>query len=128
MAVVQEVFQDKKSAVRRTNSDLWRYTLLVANFVVFGANLISVVARTKSSDVKVPIRLISSNELVQGSWWNSYLSLAVIFGFLLMSLVYSSRLKKLNPLYRNGVLVFGLCVQILAAAILYRVAGLSSLV
>jgi hypothetical protein len=127
MATVQEVFQDKKS-VRRTNSDLWRYTLLIANGAVFLISLGLVLARTKSSDVKVPIRLISSNELVQGNWWNSYLSLGIIFGFFVLSLIYSARLNKLNPLYRNGVLVLALCLQILAAAILYRVAGLSSLV
>lgn len=127
MATVQEVFQDKKSA-RRTNSDLWRYTLLISNFVVFVVNTVLVLARTKSSDVKVPVRLISNNELVQGSWWNSYLMLGIVFGFLILSLVYSSRLGKLNALYRNGVLVFGLCLQILALAILFRVAGLSSLI
>lgn len=128
MATVQEVFQDKKSVTRRTNSDLWFYSLMVLNFVVFILSFVLVLAKTKHSDVKVPVRLISNNELVQGNWWNSYLTLGIVFGFLILSLIYSSRLKKLDPLYRNGVLVLSLCLQIIATAILFRVAGLSSLV
>jgi hypothetical protein len=121
------VIQEKKTAAK-TNSDLWLYTLSGLNVLTFLITVLAVFVRTESSDVKVPIRLISSNEFVQGSWWNSYLMLAIIMGILVMTFVYSSRLKKLNPIYRNGVMVFGLCLQIFAAAILFRVSGLSSLI
>lgn len=115
-------------AVRKTNADLWFYTLCLANGTVFLFSALAVFIRAKSSEVKVPIRLIAGNEPVQGRWWSSYISLFIVFGFLVLSYIYSSRLKKLNPLYRNSVLVLGLCFQILAFAVLFRVAGLSSLI
>ncbi len=121
------VIQEKKTAAK-TNSDLWLYTLSGLNVLAFLITVLAVFVRTESSDVKVPIRLISSNEFVQGSWWNSYLILAIVLGFLVMTFIYSSRLKKLNPIYRNGVMILGLCLQIFAAAILFRVSGLSSLI
>ena len=114
--------------VRRTNADLWFYTLSALNVAVFLVSMLSVVLRSKSSDVKVPIRLVAGNGFVQGNWWNTYLLLAIVLGFLVMAFVYSSRLKKIDPIYRNGALVFGLCFQIFAAAVLFRVAGLSGLI
>lgn len=119
--------QEKKT-VRRTNSDLWFYTLSLANGVMFLLSTLAVLIRTKSSEVKVPIRLIAGNEPVQGRWWNSYIALFIVFGVLVMTFIYSSRLKKLDPLYRNAVLILGVCFQILAFAVLFRVAGLSSLI
>lgn len=114
--------------VRKTNADLWFYTLSLANGAVFLLTSLAVFIRAKSSEVKVPIRLIAGNEPVQGRWWSSYISLFIVFGVLVMTYIYSSRLKKLDPLYRNGVLVIGVCFQILAFAVLFRVAGLSSLI
>lgn len=119
--------QEKKT-IRRTNSDLWFYTLSLSNAVVFLLTSVAVFAKTKTSDVKVPVRLIAGNEAVQGRWWSSYLSLAVILGLLVMTFIYSTRLKKLDPLYRNAVLVLGVCLQIFAFAVLFRVAGLSTLI
>ena len=119
--------QEKKT-VRKTNADLWFYSLSLANLVVFLLSAVSVFFRTKTSEVKVPIRLIAGNEVVQGRWWSSYILLLITLGFLVMTFIYSARLKKLDPLYRNGVLVLGICFQILAFAVLFRVAGLSSLI
>lgn len=119
--------QEKKT-VRKTNSDLWFLTLSLLNGLVFALTALIVVVRANSSEVKVPIRLVAGNGFVQGNWWNSYLILAVVFGVLVMTFIYSSRLKKLDPLYRNGVIIFGLCFQIFALAVLYRVAGLTSLI
>ncbi|HRV75929.1 MAG: hypothetical protein H6799_01315 [Candidatus Nomurabacteria bacterium] len=119
--------QEKKT-VRRTNSDLWFYSLSIANVFVFLLSAVIVFFRTKTSEVKVPIRLIAGNEVVQGRWWNSYLLLLITLGLLVMAFVYSARLRKLDPLYRNGVLILGICFQILAFAVLFRVAGLSSLI
>ncbi len=113
---------------RKTNADLWFYTLSALNVLVFVFASITVILRAKASDVKVAIRLVAGNGFVQGSWWNSYLMLAVVLGFLLMTFIYSSRLKKIDPIYRNGVMVFGLCFQIFAAAVLFRAAGLSGLI
>jgi len=118
----------EKKTIRRTNSDLWFYTLSVSNATVFLLTCVAVFFRTKTSEVKVPIRLIAGNEAIQGRWWSSYILLAIILGFLVMTFIYSARLKKLDPLYRNGVLVLGVCFQILAFAVLFRVAGLSSLI
>jgi len=115
-------------SLRKTNADLWFYTLSALNVLVFVVSVVSVVLRTKSSDVKVAIRLVAGNGFVQGNWWNSYLMLAIVLGFLIMTFIYSSRLKKIDPIYRNGVLVFGLCFQIFAAAVLFRVAALSGLI
>ena len=106
---------EKKSG-RKTNSDLWFYSL-VAVFI-----------RAKSSDLRVPIRLVAGNEYVQGNWWNSYLILLIMFGFGTAMFIYSFRLKRLDSLYRNGVLLIGVCVQIIAFGVLFRVAGLSSLI
>lgn len=119
--------QEKKT-IRRTNSDLWFYTLSVANVGIFLLSAVAVFFRTKTSEVKVPIRLIAGNEVVQGRWWSSYMLLVITLGFLVMTFIYSARLKKLDPLYRNGVLILGVCFQILAFAVLFRVAGLSALV
>lgn len=114
--------------VRKTNSDLWFYTLSLANLAVFLFSSLAVFVRAKSSEVKVPIRLIAGNEPVQGRWWSSYIALLIVLGVLVMTFIYSTRLKKLDPLYRNGVLVLGICFQMLAFAVLFRVAGLSSLI
>lgn len=119
--------QEKKT-IRRTNSDLWLLTLSFLNVLTFIITSILVFLRVESSEVKVPIRLIAGNGFTQGNWWNTYLFLLVVFGVLIMTFIYSSRLKKLDPLYRNGILAFGLCFQIFACAILFRVAGLSSLI
>lgn len=119
--------QEKKT-VRRTNSDLWFYTLSLANVATFLITSLAVFFRTKTSEIKVPIRLIAGNEVVQGRWWSVYVLLFITLGFLVLSFIYSARLKKLDPLYRNGVLVLGLCFQIFALAVLFRVAGLSGLV
>lgn len=119
--------QEKKT-IRRTNSDLWFYTLSIANLAVFLFSVVAVFIRTKTSEVKVPIRLIAGNEVVQGRWWSSYALLVITLGFLVMTFIYSTRLKKLDPLYRNGVLILGVCFQILAFGVLFRVAGLSSLI
>lgn len=114
--------------VRKTNSDLWFYTLSLANVAVFFLTSLAVFVRAESSEVKVPIRLIAGNEPVQGRWWSSYIVLFIVLGVLVMTYIYSTRLKKLDPLYRNGVLVLGICFQMLAFAVLFRVAGLSSLI
>lgn len=119
--------QEKKT-IRRTNSDLWFYTLALANVVIYALSSVVVFIRAKSSEVKVPIRLIAGNEPVQGRWWSSYIALLIVLGFLVMTFIYSARLKKLDPLYRNAILIFGLCFQIFAMAVLFRVAGLSALV
>lgn len=119
--------QEKKT-VRRTNSDLWFYTLTLANVGIFLIASLAVFFRTKTSEIKVPIRLIAGNEVVQGRWWSVYVLLFITLGFLVLSFVYSARLKKLDPLYRNGVLILGLCFQIFALAVLFRIAGLSGLV
>ena len=97
---------EKKSG-RKTNSDLWFYSLAL---------------------LRVPIRLVAGNEYVQGNWWNSYLILLIMFGFGTAMFIYSFRLKRLDSLYRNGVLLIGVCVQIIAFGVLFRVAGLSSLI
>ena len=104
---------EKKSG-RKTNSDLWFYSLALLNGL--------------SSDLRVPIRLVAGNEYVQGNWWNSYLILLIMFGFGTAMFIYSFRLKRLDSLYRNGVLLIGVCVQIIAFGVLFRVAGLSSLI
>ncbi len=119
--------QEKKT-IRRTNSDLWLLTLSFLNVLTFLITSILVILRVESSEVKVPVRLIAGNGFTQGNWWNTYLLLAITLGVLVMTFIYSSRLKKLDPLYRNGVLVFGLCFQVFACAVLFRVAGLSSLI
>jgi hypothetical protein len=121
------VTEENKPA-RKTNSDLWFYSLSLVNCFVFLLSAVAVTLRIQSSEVKVPIRLVAGNEFVQGNWWNTYLVLGVVFGLLIMAFIYSSRLKKLDPVYRNGVLLFGLILQIFAFATLYRVAGLSTLV
>jgi hypothetical protein len=118
----------EKKSVRKTNADLWFYSLSLVNVVIFLFSAVAVSLRVNSSEVKVPIRLIGGNEFVQGNWWNSYLILAVVFGLLVMTFVYSFRLKKLDPIYRNGVLIFGVSLQLFCLAVLYRVAGLSSLI
>lgn len=119
--------QEKKT-IRKTNSDLWLLTLSFLNVLTFLITSFLVVLRVNSSEVKVPIRLVAGNGFTQGNWWNIYLVLAIVFGVLVMTFIYSSRLKKLDAIYRNGVLVFGLCFQILACAVLFRVAGLSGLI
>lgn len=118
---------EKKSG-RKTNSDLWFYSLALLNGLVMLFNLVAVFIRTKSSDLRVPIRLVAGNEYVQGNWWNSYLILLIMFGFGTAMFIYSFRLKRLDSLYRNGVLLIGVCVQIIAFGVLFRVAGLSSLI
>jgi hypothetical protein len=120
--------KEENRPAKKTNADLWFYSLSLLNVLIFIFSALAVFFRVNSSEVKVPVRLIAGNEFVQGNWWNSYLILAIVFGLLVMMFVYSSRLKKLDPIYRNGVLIFGASFQLLALAVLYRVAGLSSLI
>lgn len=108
--------------------DIWFYSLSLANGAVLFVTALLVLLRTKTSDVKVPVRLIAGNEFVQGRWWNVYLILAIMLGLLVIAFIYSNRLSRLNPFYKNTVLVLGLCLQIFGMATLYRVAGLSALV
>lgn len=109
------------------SSDLWWTTLSILNILIFVLSAIAVYLKTESSTIKVPTRLVAGNEYIQGDWWAPLLNIALQLGLLGVFFFYSNKLTKLDPIYKNGILIMAICIQLIMFSVFFRVAGLTSL-